>query len=388
MRIITIARKPLSESNDTDGSGSAMSGFESLDLRASRPLRDSEEESRLVDIVFNSYRKAGFPYPPCPDIRKSFHRLQKTKVIFQMQKGLFTQSMVGLSLANSYHRQMVSVRCRNFNTPLEVFEDDSLLKEAILKRIRYGDHLKPWGLRKSIYSMRRTQRVSNFRPTVARDLFSFFKPSLIVDPCMGWGGRMLGAMAGGYTYVGIDPNEIAVRNNLQMLSDIQGVVLEPFNVQGVVGCAEDLLGKSIWNPDLVMTSPPYFDVEKYTNEPTQSYIRFPTEMEWYEGFLRSLIRGSYQDLMSGGFLVLNVNADMVERTKKISKEEGFIFHRTWGMLLSQHQFNKSTGGTYKTEPILVFGKGSGSVLRLQRLEKNWTQNRQGWSIFDLFGIDE
>ena len=36
--------------------------------------------------------------------------------------------------------------------------------------------------------------------------------------------------------------------------------------------------------DLCFTSPPYFDTEKYSDEDTQSYKKFPTEDGWVNGF--------------------------------------------------------------------------------------------------------
>ena len=42
--------------------------------------------------------------------------------------------------------------------------------------------------------------------------------------------------------------------------------------------------------DLCFTSPPYFDTEKYADEPTQSYIKYPSEKEWIDGFLTQTIQ--------------------------------------------------------------------------------------------------
>lgn len=58
--------------------------------------------------------------------------------------------------------------------------------------------------------------------------------------------------------------------------------------------------------DLVFTSPPYFDKERYGDGALQSYIQFPSYGDWLQGFLRAAILQSFRLLKTGGFLVLNV----------------------------------------------------------------------------------
>jgi hypothetical protein len=332
--------------------------LEEISFHSSRPAPGSQEESELVDRVFRDYRMRPFPHVTCdlPTLRSEFRRLENTPSCLKIGETTdVIQSMVGMTAVNAYHPQMVSVRCRNFMTPLEVFEDDVLFKEAIRKRIRYGSNLKDWGIRKSLFSMRRTQRVSNFRPSAAKAIYDHFQPRLALDFSMGWGGRMLGAFSSGTPYVGIDPNTSTIRNNRRLAEDLKSVGdLPPYEI--VEACAEDILGTGRWNPDLIFTSPPYFDVEKYSDEPTQSYMRYPTEEGWYSGFLKPCIEGSFRDLQRRGHLVLNVNKDMEARTRELAITAGFEYLDTWNLLLSQHQYNKASCGLYRKEPILVFRK--------------------------------
>mgnify|MGYP003326451474 CR=1 FL=1 len=60
-----------------------------------------------------------------------------------------------------------------------------------------------------------TQMVSNFRPTAAAALYDIFvdknsplegtEAGTVWDPSMGYGGRLLGAIAAGVNYIGTDP---------------------------------------------------------------------------------------------------------------------------------------------------------------------------------------
>jgi hypothetical protein len=73
------------------------------------------------------------------------------------------------------------------------------------------------------------------------------------------------------------------------------------------GPAEDLLtGFPKGTAQLIFSSPPYFDRERYSDEPSQSYIRFPKYSDWKRHFLEvaiveSLARKPYLGEANGPF---------------------------------------------------------------------------------------
>ena len=121
------------------------------------------------------------------------------------------------------------------------------------------------------------------------------------------------------------------------------------------------LGSEVFQPDkesldLCFTSPPYFDTEKYSDEETQSYVKFSTQDDWVDGFLRKTIENCYTGLKEGGYMLYNIaNTSkykfIEEETVKISKELGFIQEDTLQLTLSSVM-----GAGYKYEPIFVFKK--------------------------------
>jgi hypothetical protein len=320
----------------------------SLDVR---PPRGSQDEADLVERVFRHYRSLGFPHTELKSLGGEFSKLRDTSSV--LEGDTLNQSMLGLTIANSYHPEMMSVPCRNCRTSMDVFNDDALFRKALLHRIRYGSNLKPWGVRKSICSLSRTQTVSNFRPTVAQSVYRHFSPRLTVDFSAGWGGRLLGAMASGTPYVGIDPNKVSVENNRRMVSDL-GELFQFPKPTLIETCAEDVLGRGLYNPDLIFTSPPYFDAERYSTDETQSYLRYPSLEGWYKGFLAPCIVGSFSDLTPNGHLVLNVNPNMADKVLELALDVGFHHVVTWKMALSQRQYNRKTCGLYRYEPVMVF----------------------------------
>ena len=112
----------------------------------------------------------------------------------------------------------------------------------------------------------------------------------------------------------------------------------------------------ISNVDCAFTSPPYFDTEKYSLESTQSFIKFPTENEWVNGFLRKTIENSYRGLKDGKYMLINIANTpkykfIEEETQRIAKELGFVQNDTLQLTLSSVM-----GAGYKYEPIFVFKK--------------------------------
>ena len=108
--------------------------------------------------------------------------------------------------------------------------------------------------------------------------------------------------------------------------------------------------------DLCFTSPPYFDTEKYSDEPTQSYKKFPTKDEWVNGFLKSTIENCYYGLKNNCYMLINIANTpkykfIEEETVKISNQIGFKQEPTVELILSS-----IAGKGIKTEPVFVFKK--------------------------------
>ena len=67
--------------------------------------------------------------------------------------------------------------------------------------------------------------------------------------------------------------------------------------------------------DTIFTSPPYFDVEKYSDEDTQSYKRYKTIDSWNKNFLHETLRLIIPTLKENGILAINI-ADVYHESVK------------------------------------------------------------------------
>jgi hypothetical protein len=206
-----------------------------------------------------------------------------------------------------------------------------------------------------------TQIVSNYRPTAAATIYDKFldkasplvggKAGVTWDMSCGYGGRLLGSIAADVNYIGTDPCTKTFEGLEQIKEDWgnKNKTIELYKVG-----SEDF-----WPPycevDLCFTSPPYYDWEKYSDEETQSYIKYPTKKEWLDGFLLNTIDRCHYGLKPGGILILNVaNTKRIknfeEETLKLARMLHFKHIDTWYLHLSSQK------GIPKREPIFIFKK--------------------------------
>ena len=193
-----------------------------------------------------------------------------------------------------------------------------------------------------------TQMVSNFRPTAAAALYDIFvdkesplegtEAGTVWDPSMGYGGRLLGAIAAGVNYIGTDPCIPTYEGLEKILKDYGH---EHLSYQLLRQGSETYIPEEN-SIDFVFTSPPYFGWEAYGDEPEQSSIKFDNSDIWKIEFLKKTIANAYHGLKPGKFLALNVAntkqyKTFEEDTVDLAVEVGFKHIDTWWLSLSTQQ---------------------------------------------------
>jgi hypothetical protein len=125
----------------------------------------------------------------------------------------------------------------------------------------------------------------------------------MLDPTMGWGGRLIGACVFGIPhYIGIDSNvnlEIPYSrlcNFLDLRSDTQ--------ITTMFQNALDIDYTKL-QYDLVLTSLPYYNIERYSG-----YTQYRTKREMNESFYKPLINRIFGSLSPDGNLALNINDEI------------------------------------------------------------------------------
>jgi len=327
-------------------------------------INEIEDVEYAQDIIFQYWRKHGFPHYTVDELKKQSD--MKSLKVFD-EKSIFSdkklgQTMHGLSLAWSYFPHWTEVACGPRDEPLiKLWDDDAVLKTVIRKtwdwQLKHGSgNFTINRLRQNFKIYGAGQTVSNFRPTVAKYIYNTYgNNGTVWDMSCGWGGRLLGFLTSDCKrYIGTDPST-------KTYDGLQRMVSELGNDEQIVELHK--LGSEVFRPeknevDLCFTSPPYFDTERYSDEPTQSYKKYPSEELWINGFLTKTIQNCHYGLKPNGYMILNIantrqHANIETRTVEISEETGFELVDTLYLVLSS-----VAGKGEKLEPVFVFRKKS------------------------------
>ena len=334
---------------------------------------DQNDRDSIIHCLAEFHRQNGYPHVRMTN-RKADREMEKIAASPSplLEDGSLTMNTVGVGMANSFHPQMAKVRCmKGYRTPYETYQNDEFLRDVIRRVLDLGWKPTEAMVRKMLRVRDGVRSVVNFKPVISRFVYQQFCPSggKSLDPCAGFGGRLAGCIASnrGLLYHGIDPTADTAAGNTRMagaFSSIHGVFGPKwkFRFRFDLGCAEDVMptlqGSSY---DLVFTSPPYFDVEKYSDDPNQSYRRYPVYQEWRDKFMAVVISQSARVLRSGGHLVLNVKnyrkAPLVDDAMSIASETGLVFVTEHPMRLANSEFFRKEGKPkFHTEPILAWKK--------------------------------
>ena len=153
---------------------------------------------------------------------------------------------------------------------------------------------------------------SQFKPNVAKALYDYLGGENILDISAGWGDRLAGFFAAHNTehYVGIDPrkeNHPIYREQADFYSKHLTFFEKEKRAEFYALPAEDMDYSKYENHfDIVFSSPPYFSVERYSYDDTQSWIRYKTIDEWNKNFLHKTIEKVWPSIKVGGYLCINI----------------------------------------------------------------------------------
>lgn len=324
-----------------------------------------KELDEFAKRIFNYYRATGFPYFPTDNEYRiaEYEKLKKYNYDKIIKGDVIQQTMHGLGLAWSFFPHAFNVRCTNKISLLEAFEDDEIFMKIIKKRLQMGTYISDAGILKMIRLYSGVQGVSNFRPTAAAAIYDkYARNGKVWDMSAGWGGRLLGAsISKVHSYTGTDPSI----STCYRLVEMKHFLLQTLKLNMEINIFPK--GSEEYRPekeslDLCFTSPPYFDLEKYANEPTQSYLKFPEKNLWVEGFLRKTFENCYYGLKSGGHMAINIadpkkkkEISLEKETVRIAEECGFKLVETLKLALSNPVMTTKKDA-FKYEPVFVFQK--------------------------------
>ena len=337
---------------------------------------DEAGKDSIVNEVFDIYRSVNiipityFTLEGCKSELKSIsfksHSVQEGKISVGNTAGQNFSRFWFPNMQEAYTRKdkMVSMRAR--------FYDDTRLKRAISFCYKYRDEAEksvlPANIRRAL-DLVSGGTIANFKPMNARAVFEYICPTMwgnVLDFSSGYGGRMLGSMTSNmrYNYTGIDPNT-KTYNGLEALGELM-------NELGLgSGYSMHNIPSEQFNPepgsyDAAFSSPPYFNLETYTDEPTQCMNSCSNLDEWFNKYAEPTIKMLHTALAKDALYAVNI-ADykdskeefkIVDRWKDISEKNGFKYIKQIDMLLNVRPGvgNNKLENAYKSEGIYLFKK--------------------------------
>jgi len=154
---------------------------------------------------------------------------------------------------------------------------------------------------------------SQFRPSTAKALYDKFNSKNVLDFSMGWGDRLAGFYAGNATehYVGLDPksDNHPIYNTQRDFYNKHTTFFENEKTSEFhITPAEEFDYTPYTNHfDMVFTSPPYFNVEHYSQDETQSFKRYKEVEKWSEQFLHKVLTNIYPSVTLHGIVAINIS---------------------------------------------------------------------------------
>jgi hypothetical protein len=329
---------------------------------------DDAGKETIQQEVFDIYRSIGvvpITYYSLDGCRQQVNELStKTKSVKNSQLGVGNNE--GLAFGRFWFPNMQDAKW-NDNATVSIkarFNHDNKLKRAIklayVHRDEGEDTAIPKNIRRAL-ELVNGGTIQNFKPMNARAVWEHICPVFrgnVLDFSSGYGGRMLGAMTSNmrYHYTGIDPNTDTFRGLDAMGSLINEVVGTSYEMYNTVSEEFDPEAGAY---DAAFSSPPYFNLEIYTDEPTQCMNRYTNMDAWFEHYVEPTLRMLHKGLDQDGIYAVNI-ADykiareefrILDRWIELSKKMNFEYQETVQMMLN-------------TRP----GVGNGKMDKVQKFE--------------------
>jgi hypothetical protein len=198
--------------------------------------------------------------------------------------------------------------------------------------------------------------VTLYSPIMTKSIVKELNCKTVFDPCIGWGGRMVGTTCLGedYHYTGCEPFTKTFKGLEEIVKDLGNEKQVTLYNSAVETILEELNDQRF---DMCLTSPPYFDLEVYSHEDTQSIKNYKTYEEWLNGFIKPIIEFVCKNVDKYScWSVKNIKTDkkynLLDDVIKIHGENGWKLDRQFSIKKNTAK-NKTTDG----DVTYVFVKG-------------------------------
>ena len=361
--------------NNDHITGDEFTGYESLYPELAKYTKEvyNEDPEKAIEEVFNLYRSINIVpiiyyttsglIQAIKDFKRSgYNNVKNSRISLGNNKGQVINRFLFPNMMTA------EPKGRGSNSLKDRFYNDAKLRRAIriCFEFRDGNNLVyPTAIRRAL-ELVTGENIQNFKAQNARAIVEYCCPVLwgrVYDYSCGYGGRLLGVTSSNLQldYVGVDPNTETVKNLNLLNNFIELAGGRPGEIHQSV--SEEFVPENI---DCAFSSPPYFNLEKYSDEPTQCMNQFDSIDEWFEGYVTPTMRNIHKGLNSDGVFATNI-ADyktpkeefkVVDRWIETAEKLGFKHTETVKMMLNTRPGvgNGKQDGVEKFEGIYIFEK--------------------------------
>ena len=287
-------------------------------------------------LKFIRHFSPSFPIIPLAPVKDVLDEIQKSKSPHVDMSGInMNGSSVGTMQLKSRFNSYWSESFKNANSPKQAWNSDSIMIRNITYRIGCNNSNECFDF--SLAQLVRgliVQRfgISIFKPVLAKSIYQKFitntNTPTVIDPCAGFGSRMIGFFAAfpEGTYIGIESDK-------QRFDELRKLSAEMPLLKCVIihGKFEDVY-KSLPKSDFIFTSIPYFMTEMYS-----SLSQYNDYNHWIQTFVAAINDIPGQKLINAPTHYLSIikhnkiipaikSSDHFSRSRNLtSKSESFFY---------------------------------------------------------------
>jgi 16S rRNA G966 N2-methylase RsmD len=208
-----------------------------------------------------------------------------------------------------------------FLVNLEIFRE----KKFIQTMLKYYEDVKNKNKTKHEYKVLKEvyniciSAINIMRPLNCMEIYTRFNAKRVLNFCAGWGGSTVAAAALNLdAFYGIEINSDLKEPYDKMITYLRTKSNTEFSIHF---CDAANFEYTNFDYDTVFTSPPYYFIEKYSNN-----IEYKSKADMDEKFYRPVFSKTYNGLKRGGHFIINICKEVYDNVlKKLFGEAHIIF---------------------------------------------------------------
>ena len=325
---------------------------------ANHPHITKEEYLQIVVQIIKEFLDNGFE-----KVLEQFHPIYDTTKLYKslVEKVVSTDKITAQLCSNSnkiiktvMYKHLYDVKDYNGNNYKSLWTKENLERafNLELKTTKSKPDI-PRGQGETIFTnifeiLKRIKfnPVTIYSPLMTKSILKTLDCKTVFYPCIGWGGRMIGTCSIDGEYVGCEPYT-STFYGLQRIKEelnLQNVTLYNCPVEDILN-DKKLSSKTF---DCCLTSPPYYNLEIYCNEETQSINKYKTYNEWLDKFIEPIIKYvSIHCTKYSCWSVKNFKTDkqynLYDDIVHLHKKYGWIYYTEYSVK-KQNKKNKKADG--------------------------------------------